>query len=100
MKPTLKERLMENTLIYLGLTLVFAALIFYGLLEMLISQRQPWMSESLVSIFRVIQDSGMLFIFALGAATSLSGIVYACVKTWQRIKAPESNYDDTPEEKS
>jgi len=36
----------------------------------------------------MIQETGMVFIFALGAATCLAGMFYAVIKAWQRIKAP------------
>lgn len=86
-KPTFKERLIENTLIYLGMTLIFASLIFYGLIYLLMDMRHQILSESTVQTLRLIQDSGMVFLFAIGAATSLAGIFYALIKTWQRINA-------------
>jgi len=43
-KPTMKERLIENTLIYLGMTLIFASLIFYGLIHYLIDIRHGVLS--------------------------------------------------------
>ncbi|WP_265494754.1 hypothetical protein [Providencia heimbachae] len=88
MKPTFKERLIENGLIYIGMTLIFAALIFYGLIYLLMDMRRGMLSEEAIRTFQLVQDAGMVFIFALGAATSLAGMVYSVIKAWQRIKAP------------
>ncbi|HGN0870235.1 hypothetical protein EC835_1146 [Providencia alcalifaciens] len=93
-QPSFKERLIENSLIYIGMTLIFAALIFYGLLQYLVAMRRALFSESTLQILQLIQETGMVFIFALGAACSLAGMVYAVVKTWQRIKAPSDFPDD------
>ena len=98
MKPTIKERLIENTLIYLGMTLIFASLIFYGLIYYLIDIRYGVLSESTKQTFQIIQDMGMVFIFALGAAMCLAGMIYAAIKAWQHIKAPTVFPED--EEKS
>ncbi|HEM8139298.1 TPA: hypothetical protein U2M34_002193 [Providencia rettgeri] len=87
-KPTIKERLIENTLIYLGMTLIFASLIFYGLIHYLIDIRHGVLSESTKQTLQMIQETGMVFIFALGAAMCLAGMFYAVIKAWQRIKAP------------
>lgn len=93
-QPTFKERLIENTLIYIGMTLIFASLIFYGLIGLLLDTRHKKLSESTVQMLQLIQETGMVFIFALGAACSLAGMVYAVVKAWQRIKAPSDFSDD------
>ncbi|EBW1331199.1 hypothetical protein [Providencia alcalifaciens] len=93
-QPTFKERLIENSLIYIGMTLIFASLIFYGLLQYLVAMRQALFSESTLQTLQLIQETGMVFIFALWAACSLAGMVYAVMKAWQRIKAPSDFSDD------
>ncbi|HHR5913966.1 TPA: hypothetical protein ACS7WR_003631 [Providencia alcalifaciens] len=87
-KPTIKEQLIENTLIYLGMTLIFASLIFYGLIGLLLDTRHQILSELTIQTLQLIQETGMVLIFALGAACSLAGMFYVFIKAWQRIKAP------------
>ncbi|WP_407902047.1 hypothetical protein [Providencia rustigianii] len=94
MKLTCHTRLLENILVYLGLVLLLASLIFYGGIELLIYHRQSMVSVSMQPILQMCQETVVLFLFAMGAACALVGTVYSVMAAWQRIGPPTTYPDD------
>ncbi|BBG61874.1 hypothetical protein [Providencia rustigianii] len=90
MKLACHTRLLENILVYLGLVLLLASLIFYGGIELLIYYRQSMVSVSMQPILQMCQETAVLFLFAIGAACAL----YSVMAAWQRIGPPTTYPDD------
>ncbi|WP_272682426.1 hypothetical protein [Providencia sp. PROV120] len=95
MEKTFKGQLIENALLYLGMALMVAAVIFWGLLHVLITYRKHQLTEDWLLILELTQDIGTVFIFALGVAIAFAGFMYAAVRAWQAFQSP-SHKDKHP----
>lgn len=86
MEKTLKARLVENALLYMGMALMLAALVFWGLIETLLKVRKARLTDDLLLTLQWAQDMGTIFIFAIGAAIGLAGFMYTTVRAWQTFQ--------------
>ena len=87
MEKTLKSSLIENVLLYLGLALMLGALTFWGLIDILLRYRKKSLTDEMLLMLQLVQDMGMVFIFAIGAAISFAGLLYTGVRAWQSFVA-------------
>ncbi|CAB5573100.1 MULTISPECIES: hypothetical protein [Enterobacterales] len=86
MERTLKARLIENALLYVGIALMIAAVVFWCLIEMLLKVRKASITDDLLLTLQWVQDMGTVFIFAVGVAVGVAGFLYAAVRAWQAFQ--------------
>ncbi|EMN0829892.1 hypothetical protein R8H71_002699 [Providencia rettgeri] len=87
MERTLKARLIENALLYVGIALMIAAVVFWGLIDVLLKVRKASITDDLLLTLQWVQDMGTVFIFAVGVAVGVAGFLYAAVRAWQAFQS-------------